>query len=221
MMRRIIRSEMWVATDPTYYNAASRTYGYTTTSVMIRGRADSFAAKKAKKLWQLRQAGLTNLVWDTMELRDTFEWNVGSFGMFSDFVDPKPILKVLGTENAIDSEANYYEATATWRYRNLELNGTWRGNGMTLKQPSARIPETESKAGQTIIFPMTSAKTTKKSQNPQSTKTSNDSFQPEMWRKNSSKIKERFRWIGFVRYRQTFYTHEWKLVGKEPVVVQQ
>ena len=45
--------------------------------------------------------------------------------MVSDFVDPAPILKKLGTENAIDSEANYYEATATWRYRDLGLNGTW------------------------------------------------------------------------------------------------
>lgn len=45
--------------------------------------------------------------------------------MVSDFVDPAPILKKLGTENAIDSEANYYEATATWQYRELNPNGTW------------------------------------------------------------------------------------------------
>ena len=130
MMYRIkgeIIEEMWVATDPTYYDAVSRTYGYGMTGVIIRGRADSFAAEKAKKLRQLRQStGLTNLVWDIQELKDTYKWNVGRFGMFSDFVDPAPILKALGTENAIDSDANYYEATATWRYRNLSFNGIWR-----------------------------------------------------------------------------------------------
>ena len=45
--------------------------------------------------------------------------------MVSDFVDPAPILKKLGTENAIDSDANYYEAKATWEYRELNPNGEW------------------------------------------------------------------------------------------------
>lgn len=43
--------------------------------------------------------------------------------MESDFDDPAPVLEDLGESNAIDSEANYYEATATWRYRELQPNG--------------------------------------------------------------------------------------------------
>ena len=45
--------------------------------------------------------------------------------MFSDFDDPAPILQELGESNAIDSDANYYEAKATWDYRNLLPNGEW------------------------------------------------------------------------------------------------
>ena len=34
-------------------------------------------------------------------------------------------------------------------------------------------------------------------------------------------IKEDFVWIGFAQFRRTFYTHEWRKVGEELVVVQQ
>ena len=34
-------------------------------------------------------------------------------------------------------------------------------------------------------------------------------------------IKEDFVWIGFVRYRRTFYTYEWRPFDEEPAIVQQ
>lgn len=109
--------------------------------------------------------------------------------MFSDFDDPAPILTELGTANAIDSEANYYEATATWEYRNLLPNGTW-GIGKMLKKPSKEIEitaETESRAGKTIPSPMISAKTTKKSPTLKSTEASNDSLQNGLFWNGKSK----------------------------------
>ena len=129
MMYRIkgeIIEEMWVLNDPTYYNTSTREYGYVLPGHIVRARKDSFESEKARKLRQWREVlSLPGLVYETLELRDTYKFNVGSFGMFSDFDDPTPILKVLGTANAIDSEANYYEAKATWRYRELLPNGTF------------------------------------------------------------------------------------------------
>ena len=131
MMKRrkgTIIEEMWWATDPTYRQriGSLQVVGYTLTGVGVKGRADTFAAEKAKKLRELRQShGLPNLVWDRLAIRDTYKWKVGSFGMFSDFDDPAPILQELGKSNAIDSDANYYEAKATWKYRELLSNGEW------------------------------------------------------------------------------------------------
>ena len=131
MMKRrkgTIIEEMWWATDPTYRQriGSLQIVGYTYTGVGVKGRADTFAAEKAKKLRELRQSsGMPNLVWDRLVIRDTYKWKVGSFGMFSDFDDPAPILQELGKSNAIDSDANYYEAKATWEYRNLLSNGEW------------------------------------------------------------------------------------------------
>ena len=123
-----IIEEMWWATDPTHRQriGSLQVVGLTYTGIGVKGRADTFAAEKAKKLQELRQAtGRTNLVWERLAIRDTYKWKVGSFGMFSDFDDPAPILQELGESNAIDSDANYYEAKATWDYRNLLPNGEW------------------------------------------------------------------------------------------------
>ena len=115
-----IIEEIWAAYDPT----TRPTVVYT--GIIITAREDSYAQVKAARLAKLRsQFNQRNIRWHRKWNKNTLKWNVGSFEMFSDFNDPKPILKKLGTENAIDSDANYYEATATWEYRELNPNGTW------------------------------------------------------------------------------------------------
>ena len=89
----------------------------------IKARSDHYQAELAKQtaiLWSVIPGAII-----TKASENTEKWKVGSFEMESKFVDPAPILKKLGTENAIDSDANYYEAKATWRYRELLPNGTW------------------------------------------------------------------------------------------------
>lgn len=115
--------------DPTarVRGRSGRLYPVVVIGYRIRAKESHLAFVKSRALQEIRRdTGNPRIVWYKELQRETFKWNVGSFGMFSDFVDPAPILKKLGTENAIDSEANYYEATATWRYRNLAFYGTWR-----------------------------------------------------------------------------------------------
>ena len=114
--------------DPTYRDP--RTVRKLVEIGSFWAREDSIAKQKATALQNLRREKRNpNFVWYQKLQKNTFKWNVGSFGMFSDFDDPAPILKALGTESAVDSEANYYEAEATWEYRELLPNGTWRGLG--------------------------------------------------------------------------------------------
>ena len=90
----------------------------------IKARTDYYAAEEARMLALYRAMHPT--ITFTKCGEDLKKWKVGSFGMVSKFKDPAPILQELGKSNAIDSEANYYEATATWEYRNLLPNGEWR-----------------------------------------------------------------------------------------------
>ena len=89
----------------------------------IKARTDHYAAEEARILALYRAMHPTIIFTKCGE--DLKKWKVGSFEMESDFDDPAPILKALGTENAIDSDANYYEATAKWQYRELNPNGEW------------------------------------------------------------------------------------------------
>lgn len=120
MIRRIasITTSSWSAIVP-----ATTTQHAQTMFFPIKARTDHYAAEEAKTLALYRAMHPT--ITFTKCGENLKKWKVGSFEMFSDFVDPAPILKKLGTENAIDSEANYYEAKATWDYRNLLPNGTW------------------------------------------------------------------------------------------------
>ena len=87
-------------------------------------REDRLATIKARELQKIRRnTGNPRIVWYKEVQRETFKWNVGSFGMFSDFEDEKPILTELGEASADDSKANYYSVTATWR----ELYTRWDG----------------------------------------------------------------------------------------------
>ena len=104
-------------------SAYSATTGGRTMFFPIKERTDHYAAEEAKTLALYRAMHPT--ITFTKCGEDLEKWKVGSFGMFSNFVDPVPILKKLGESNAIDSDANYYEATTTWQYRNLLSNGTW------------------------------------------------------------------------------------------------
>ena len=98
--------------------------------------------------------------------------------MVSDFVDPDPILKAPSTAKPTTTKPPPHGNTV------ISCPTEHGGNGKTKGKNSAKIPETESKAGQTIIFPMTSAMTTKKSPAPQSMKASNDSFQDSLFMKS-------------------------------------
>ena len=90
----------------------------------VSARSDHYQAELAKKhAWHRANYGPITLLTMNSEVRE--KWKVGSFGMFSDFNDPAPILQELGKSNAIDGDANYYEATVTWKYRKLRPNGTW------------------------------------------------------------------------------------------------
>ena len=112
--------------DPTarVRGRSGRLYPVVVIGYRIRAREDQLATMKSRELRKIRRdTGNPRIVWYEELQRETFKWNVGSFGMFSDFVDPAPILKKLGTENAIDSDANYYEATATWRERYIGFSG--------------------------------------------------------------------------------------------------
>ena len=93
-------------------------------------REDRLAIIKASELRKIRQeTGNPRIVWYKELQRETFKWNVGSFGMFSDFEDEKPILTELGESSADDSRADYYSATATWKERYIYWSGRsgqWR-----------------------------------------------------------------------------------------------
>ena len=120
MKRRIaiIKERTWSAIVP-----ATPTKHAQTMFFPVKARQDHYAQKEAQTL-ALYRANFPGIIFtrggETIE-----KWKVGSFVMKSKFVDPAPILKALGTENAIDSEANYYEAEASWEYRELNPNGTW------------------------------------------------------------------------------------------------
>ena len=59
----------------------------------IRAREDRLATIKARELRKIRRnTGNPRIVWYKEVQRETFKWNVGSFGMFSDFEDEKPIV---------------------------------------------------------------------------------------------------------------------------------
>lgn len=120
MKRRIASTteSTWSAIVP-----ATPTHHAQTMFFPIKARTDHYAAEEARILALYRAMHPTIIL--TKGGEDLKKWKVGSFEMESDFVDPPPILKKLGTENAIDSEANYYEATARWQYRELNPNGTW------------------------------------------------------------------------------------------------
>ena len=120
LKRRIatITTSSWAAILP-----ATPTKHAQTMFFPIKARTDHYAAEEARILALYRAMHPTIIL--TKGGEDLKKWKVGSFVMFSDFVDPPPILKKLGTENAIDSEANYYEATARWQYQELNPNGTW------------------------------------------------------------------------------------------------
>ena len=121
----IVRLDMsyW---DPTarVRGKSGRLYPVVVIGHQFWAREDRLATVKSRELRKIRQnTGNPRIVWYKELQRETFKWNVGSFGMFSDFVDPAPILKALGTENAIDSDANYYKATATWKTRYIGSTG--------------------------------------------------------------------------------------------------
>ncbi len=120
MKRRIASTteSIWSAIVP-----ATTTQHAQTMFFPIKARTDHYAAEEARILALYRAMHPTIIL--TKGGEDLKKWKVGSFVMFSDFVDPPPILKKLGTENAIDSDANYYKAKARWKYRELNPNGTW------------------------------------------------------------------------------------------------
>ncbi len=209
--------------DPTHRvrGRSGRLYPVIVVGHNIQAREGEITMQKAIELNRIRQStGNRNIVWFREEQRQKFKRNIGSFGMFSDFVDPKPILKALGTENAIDSEANYYEATATWRYRNLKLNGTW-GEWEDDEKTFSQDTGDGIKSWTDHHFSHDFCKNNQEITEPaiyegiERFVSTRDVF------KKFFKIKEDFVWIGFVRYRRTFYTYEWRPVDEEPVVVQQ
>ena len=187
-------------------------------ALFIKARSDHYQAELAKQ---------TAIIWSvfpgatlTKASENTEKWKVGSFEMFSDFDDPAPILKKLGTENAIDSEANYYEATATWQYRELNPNGTWskwyKGKKTFSQETGDGI-----KSWEDHTFSFDFCKDNQEITDPAIYEGIERFVSTRDVEKKFFKIEEKFKWIGFVQYRQTFYTHEWRKVGEEPVVVQQ
>lgn len=209
--------------DPTarVRGRSGRLYPVVVIGHRIRAKESRLATMKSRALREIRQStGNPRIVWYKELQRETFKWNVGSFGMFSDFVDPAPILKELGTENAVDSEANYYEATATWQYRNLLFNGTWSKwyNG---KKTFSIDTGDGIKSWTDHHFSHDFCKNNQEITEPAIYEGIERFVSTRDVEKKFFKIEEKFKWIGLIRYRQTFYTHEWRKVGEEPVVVQQ
>ena len=209
--------------DPTHRvrGRSGRLYPVIVVGHNIRAREGEITMQKAIELNRIRQStGNPRIVWFREEQRQKFKRNIGSFGMFSDFVDPKPILKKLGTENAIDSEANYYEATATWRYRNLGLNGTW---GKWYDAETTFSPDTGNgiKSWTDHHFSHDFCEDNQEITNPAIYEGIERFVSTRDVLKKFGVIKEEFHWIGLIRYRKTFYTYEWRPVDEEPVIVQQ
>ena len=184
----------------------------------IKARSDHYAVMEAQTL-ALYRANFPGIIF-TKGGESIEKWKVGSFEMESDFDDPAPILKALGTENAIDSDANYYEATARWQYRELNPNGTWskwyKGKKKFSQETADGI-----KSWEDHTFSFDFCKDNQEITDPEIYEGIERFVSTRDVEKKFFKIEEKIKWIGLIRYRQTFYTHEWRPVDEEPVVVQQ